>query len=575
MDLFDGMPLKVSELLFDDRLLEENYIFTKEKLFVMLVLMRSMRKINQKWNLREQRLNNQGELYELLDLVVDNVITKENLAELLGTETPDLATIAGLLNQRQQNIYNKQGYEILREINKEIQEIKDVEEWLSQSEASTTNFPSKRKYWVLKFGQFAAAAEQNVIPVELTGNLNNALSNCLLGLWLQGADINWEKICTEETFKKVSLPVYAFDRKRHWIPQNKAKKYKTSAMDIQSTKKIIKHFIADDAVIKAHLITGKNIIPGASMIEFALDSIQQSVNQSVNTLKNVVILNPGVVEDQRSLEFEQETNNAFLIKSSGSVLCRGNFNPQPEALINQFLQIKDVKQQQVVDIQNVYPFLFRKGYQYGEALRVIKNIWRIDEKYIIEIKEAQPDNKLSAIMLDGIIQAAIAVDYLEGNLKEDNTILIPYSIKSISIYDDVRDNCFVVINKTDILRNGKDILAKLEVFNAAGKPVLSLDGLILKSISNNFLAKAPKSVQLESNELFNYQPVWIEEKLVAANCEKSASIAVIFTDNLIGDQLYNLIKEKYQQVFVVEKGEDFSQTTKTILQLINYMKQII
>jgi polyketide synthase PksN len=41
----------------------------------------------------------------------------------------------------------------------------------------------------------------------------------LLGFWVQGLDFDWRKLHGDNTFRRVSLPTYPFDRKRYWFTE--------------------------------------------------------------------------------------------------------------------------------------------------------------------------------------------------------------------------------------------------------------------------------------------------------------------------------------------------------------------
>jgi acyl transferase domain-containing protein/acyl carrier protein/short-subunit dehydrogenase involved in D-alanine esterification of teichoic acids len=208
----------IIEMLYDEELLSsEKGKHYKEKLLLILVIMSSLRKLNLKWNLQERKLINDEKLYELLDILTDEVMPRETLVELLIAEKPDYAKAASILNERIGRIDPEKPYKFLKEYNRGIYEVKDIHEWLQDAlKREWTPYPDNVRY--VNFGICNEIDDDSISFASGSGNAGRRdFDDCLLGLWLNGVDIKWDKYTAEQAFNKVALPTYEFDRESFWL----------------------------------------------------------------------------------------------------------------------------------------------------------------------------------------------------------------------------------------------------------------------------------------------------------------------------------------------------------------------
>ena len=48
----------------------------------------------------------------------------------------------------------------------------------------------------------------------------NSITEMLVALYLAGHDINWAAVHADASWRRIPLPTYPFQRKRHWIEDN-------------------------------------------------------------------------------------------------------------------------------------------------------------------------------------------------------------------------------------------------------------------------------------------------------------------------------------------------------------------
>jgi len=119
----------------------------------------------------------------------------------------------------------------------------------------------------------------------------------------------------------VSLPTYGFDRASFWLT-----KTDEATLVLPQEWHYRQTVSPQDAMIRNHIITGKPMLPGAGMIQFGLEALQQALNQPVNTLQNIVFKNPGIIETDTDIEVEiHPKENKFILKTDTQELCEGEY----------------------------------------------------------------------------------------------------------------------------------------------------------------------------------------------------------------------------------------------------------
>ncbi|PWK14995.1 type I polyketide synthase [Tumebacillus permanentifrigoris] len=198
-------------LLFTDELLSSSGAdrYKQEIKLLLVVLVSSLRKLNQKWALRDPQLLDNPGFYELIDLLEGQVMTKEMFVDLLCSDYPDTEQAAKVLHERIQATELSQGYAVLREHNQRLQDWIQVEDWFEVAARTEAREP------------VGEAAKYLQVDLKADGDANRSLNETLLALWLEGAEIRWDLLVQHQSFRKISLPVYPFKRDTFRFAANK------------------------------------------------------------------------------------------------------------------------------------------------------------------------------------------------------------------------------------------------------------------------------------------------------------------------------------------------------------------
>ncbi|MFH1762532.1 MAG: polyketide synthase dehydratase domain-containing protein [bacterium] len=455
--------LEIEKLLFDDRLTWEPAKFLRERLLLMVIIVSSFYRLHEKWSLSREKPVKDQRFYELLDLVMDGEMPRDLLIKYIFSRT-DFSSIAKILTANQSKMKAKTPYQYIKERNRRLEEIVNISKWLDDAASCKGILLDAEDIIYIEAGNFIISAPpEKSIVIEISKNIEKTVRNALFQLWLNGFNIKLELLYQDGTYNKLPLPVYPFDRKSFWLGK-----------DTVVEGPFRKVFSATDPIIRDHVITGKTIIPAASLLDMALAANPQSAG-----LHNVVIHGAGIVEKEleATVEIDPETNHFTIKKEAKDVLCKGVYRtkkPEPPPAIN----LSELINRKPENINNLYPLFHKRGYNYGTGLQVIKKLWVNGSNYIFELEDkeqsAHGGGYLNPRILDGMLQSALAVNLLENEAGEEDSIFIPYIFESLDLFGEIGKHCFVSINKDEILQQQDDLKVNIAAYDGNGNCIARL-----------------------------------------------------------------------------------------------------
>lgn len=211
----------IKNLLYKQEYLEENSDkVRRDRLLLMVIILSSLNRLNQKWNISAKKLLTDNRFYELLDLVVDDVIPKDLMILLLNDENPDFQKVSFVMKERLDKICisSKKPYQYLSEYSKDLTEITDFPTWVNKA-INLNKIPDLENMLFIDFGKLTNATKDGAVVVLKKGKLSLNIKKALSSLWLCGVDIDWGKLYPEDSFNKVQLPVYPFEQNSFWLPE--------------------------------------------------------------------------------------------------------------------------------------------------------------------------------------------------------------------------------------------------------------------------------------------------------------------------------------------------------------------
>jgi len=246
-----------------------------------------------------------------------------------------------------------------------------------------------------------------------------------------------------------------------------------------------------DGLLADHVITGRSILPGASMVDLAL-AAAQARRRPCLALKDVLICRPGVAREQLEVEVRWG-NSSFTIHERRNLLCIGRLEERESAPKANILMFDVAARGEPVEPRGLYADLDRIGYRYGPGLQVIRSVLKLADGMLFNLsaenhRDCRSDT-MNPALLDGAIQAVFCLLQHSDKPIRPGGLLVPAGIRRLSIHGSVQGTCFVQVGESALTRQADDVLADLQIRNERGRPLLRIEGLLLKYVPRDFLDK--------------------------------------------------------------------------------------
>ncbi len=573
------------EALWDDSIFYEGYEYKALKDIVIIAIACSLKKLNLKWKLKEKREGRSREFFELVDLVCDDVISKEMLIGMVSAQNTNLDTIISAMEERHELIDWTNPYKQLKE--KSILSGVDIETWLQQRDFN--NIPEYiEKYNVYCFGTAnIKGIKTNIHTCIKNEDYFNEFKKCLMDFWCNGVDIDWSKLYRDGTFKKVRLPLNPFEGRPFWIYDKTVANFSTSCKssvipDNEQYKSL--SYNSKNPEIRDHVILGDVIVPAAGMIIGVSNAIRKKSAASELLMFRIMVKAPLVMDGYEEFLVEPFIDGqSFDLKFNDKQILTGNWTSNINRETLGIHVIDDKNLEVTLEREQIYRILASKGYQYGQAFKAISygglgfSEDRVFKFYIDN--EASPDRSFpGTIIMDGLFQAALVSAYSEGLVSEADHIYIPYFIGKIiwSASSTLNNVFYAVIRKNDMTMRGGDLYASISGCDASGKELIKVCDMVFKCVPRDFLNKYKENDFEDKRDsgIYSYRFELKEKALILGAETYSKRNAVIFSEeDSVANALVSEAVNKYNNVVTVMKGNDFYFERDRVIRLNPYKEE--
>ncbi len=578
------MGLDVKKLLNDKTFLvpgEDG--FSRKKLLLMTIMLSSLYKLNQKWSLSERKLITDLRFYELLDLVLDEVMPKDTLITLLLTNNPDLAVIAATLNIRQNKINSKKDYRYLNEYSQKKIVIPDIQNWLEQM-LVLEELPLSSDMIYVNFGKLAFdPPASKVITFNPTIELSVALKESLVRLWTQGIEIQWQKLYPENSFKKIPLPVYAFNRSSFWLP-DEVMEAKNSYLNLEAAKntdnltfihpllhqnisdfseqRFSSTFTGQEFFLADHIVKGHRVLPGVAYLEMVRAAVEQSMGGGQTLpirLRNVVWSRPITVgnhpvevkiglcpEDNGNIGYEiysdsKDINIEPIVHSQGNIVLSSTF--KVPTLDLKFLRAHC--SQSSLSSSQCYEAYRTIGINYGPSHQGVEKIYVGPDQVLAKLSlpasvfATQNQFILHPSLLDSALQASISLLMGSDELK----LCLPFALQELEIFSKCTSAMWALIRYSKGSKAG-DKVQKLDIdlCDEIGNVCVQMKGFSSRVLEGE-VGSANSSEALGTLRL---TPCWKEQTALQEDALPDYTRHVVIlceTDEIIQESIKTQIKE--------------------------------
>ncbi|HEY2322106.1 MAG TPA: SDR family NAD(P)-dependent oxidoreductase [Thermoanaerobaculia bacterium] len=278
----------------------------------------------------------------------------------------------------------------------------------------------------------------------------------------------------------VSLPPYAFQRRRFWVPAKNPLLDSMRGDLLASTA--TKRFAPADELMAQHLVGGAPTLPGAALLEMVLECGGPGAS-----LRDVVWLRPFQNEETLSVALRSD-GKAILFESP---YCRGRIVFEaPEAHRRDL----DLDSGEPYDSGEIYAAFERLGIRHGEALRRIEWLRRDGARVIAKL--SVPSDGVPYVLDPRVIDAALQtpIGFALGR-SISGPAMVPYSIDRVVRHAPLTNPCYAIAT----LLSGDPARFDIALVSAGGEMLAELSGFSTRAV------RPPDGVR---EELTFLQPRW-------------------------------------------------------------------
>jgi len=358
----------------------------------------------------------------------------------------------------------------------------------------------------------------------------------LLELWVNGLDVDWNKLYGEAAPQRVTLPTYPFAKERYWIdmapsaaingrvaaegatvaalhPLLHANTSDLSEQRYSSTFTGGEFFLTDHRV-RMNGGAAEKLLPGAACLEMVRAAIEQAApvppESSILELHNMVWLKPVVVTDPKQVSIalfatdnDRVDYEIYSIEAEQETLhCQGQavFSRQSAPARLDLEHLKRQMGQGRLDAADVYTIFARMGLNYGPAHQGITVI-HLGEKQVLaqlrlpEVVETDRHKYvLHPSLMDSALQASIGliVDLNHAPTKP----YLPFAVESLRVVSACAKEMVACARFSNGSKPGdKTIKVDIDLCDERGNVCVQMRGFSLRVPGNEITSGRQKTIK--------------------------------------------------------------------------------
>lgn len=501
-----------------EALLEDNSLLHQEQRpLIAAVIMSSLRKLSKKWGLKEQRSDMNEELNELLDLLEDNVLPKDQLVDLFLHQSAELNLIAGILNDRQRLMDNLKPYRIIKEHNSNVHEWPDWRGWIEKAlSVDGAIIDKKQPLSFLDLGRKTGPDCRSIqVKMEEAGDFDQVFKESLLALWLRAVDIKWDKLYSNGIYRKVSLPVYPFNRKSFWLCGRSSEPHSTwlhplvarNDSTLEEQRYSLKltgreHFMSD------HVVANQKTLPGAVYLEMALASGTVAGQKKVGKITNITWARPitaeegmetardvfiGLYANGNAVDYKVWTaaeGDIRLAHAQGKIVYEDSGGKPPSEFID--LEVVRGKSLNRNNRTECYRVLEKRGFDYGPSFQVVREFFAGETEGLsllelpVELNNSFKKFMLHPSLVDGAFQTALLLTAYNGNRGR----FLPFSLGEVHMAGPLPERCYACVKRERQLPGGAGAVTwDIYITDVSGRVLVKMRDFTLRESRGNAAAK--------------------------------------------------------------------------------------
>lgn len=373
---------------------------------------------------------------------------------------------------------------------------------------------------------------------------------CVCEAFENGFDIDFEGLYAGETRRKINIPGYPFQRRRHWVQSRRRRvdgddhvllgtRHETPYGDVNYVTEIS---ASDPSWLQEHVVFGQILVPGAFFGSMGVESLGQFAEIRIDDLQlhnpmllkqsddeedirklQLVLQSPSSDGTQRFEIFSRGSNDAiWLLHATGEVSPQ--FDDVETAAYVDRNQLVETHEEQ--DLTEYYAQKSASNIHLGTPFRNLKTLWSGEGRAFAEIKvrdeDAIQDIALQPLLLDACFQV-LAAARESTNLGQGNTY-IPFGWDRLVLRGPVFNSVLCVAEMhqrqpDDEVQTEQAITEALSgdlwLYDQSGKLCGELTGLTVKRATRSSLLSS-----IEDPADLVYETEWQNREQIAVLREK-------------------------------------------------------
>jgi acyl transferase domain-containing protein/acyl carrier protein/SAM-dependent methyltransferase len=341
-------------------------------------------------------------------------------------------------------------------------------------------------------------------------------------LYVHGAKVNWGRFYGEHSGRRVDLPTYPFERKRHWFNPSSTRRAEsglTRPGDETSDEPFERQFRAD-GFVAGHRVFGRVLLPAAALLEMALTVAPQATQSEKSVLRDFrihrampvnadgpkrvrLVAAAGEGEGDR-YEFrgreESDASGAWSTYAEVRVAVDGSKDEVPaESLEGLRARIVDE-----IPVQEFYAQCRRRGLEYGANFQLVSQLFKRDRDALARIRLSEQaaalrhERALDTCTLDACLQVLMS---LLPEAEDASKTWLPVGLRRLSVLRAPRADlwCYAELESSAPTR----LRANMRLFDESGQTLAFVEALEARLASRNELA----ADELDFEQLL-YRQTW-------------------------------------------------------------------
>ncbi|WP_127483825.1 SDR family NAD(P)-dependent oxidoreductase [Paenibacillus ehimensis] len=558
------------------------------KRLLMLMIASSIQKLNRKWDLQEQRQFDHPPFYELLDLLADDVITKQMAVRLAADGRQDFREAAAVMNRNWSKIKPGRPYSVIKEHSRLAGVAHNNGQWLESfihADDDTDQILS------------AAAAQMEAGAPITCLKLDRPFMENALKLWLCDSDMGLTKLNSDKKYAKISLPLYAFQRKTFRLSNHRSVQGAGAEGDVMlhpllhrnrsgaHTLQFSSVFSGREFFLADHQVKGSMVLPGAAYLEMAGAAVRQAggllaQSQEGFTLRNVVWMNPIRVGQEAvtvhtalypdnngdiryEIYYEEPVDNRTVVCGCGRASIQ-------TGLAGANLNLSAVQTQgggRLLSAAACYERLRKLGLEYGPSHQGIQEMYLGREQALAKLAlpsciwETGEQYRLHPSLLDAALQAAIL--FADGDRQSGDAAAkppLPFALDTLELIRPCTPRMWAYIRfSSGSSRGDKVEYLDIDMCDESGACCVRINRYTSRNLEGElpqrpFADNAPPELPEDTVLL---TPVWDSFRLTADVAPAPINDRMIIIGGNTHD--WNAIQKRYPGALAMDGAADYTE----------------